>query len=232
MVPQLKGIDVSFLLQTNRLFSNVFFHLTCGVLGNWQGRRVRQEKVVLAAPPRGGKKRTTVRLSLRVLNATLDDGGFYMCVCHQSSHEVNSMDWAEVFVNIHRRDMFNHCQIIRDFLEPNYCCFTDKEDESYLLVSTPFNDGPRDVESGKSATFVVYIDARPDPEVNWYKDNDPEPINTTSKFVVHRSWGKTYLKIRDASTADNGVYRLFATSGKMRKSVNFTLVVEERKWFA
>ncbi len=100
------------------------------------------------------------------------------------------------------------------------------------MVSTPFNDGPRDVESGKSATFVVYIDARPDPEVNWYKDNDPEPINTTSKFVVHRSWGKTYLKIRDASTADNGVYRLFATSGKLRKSVNFTLVVEERKWFA
>ena len=103
----------------------------------------------------------------------------------------------------------------------------DKEDEKYLLVSTPYNDGPRDVQSGKSATFVVYVDARPDPEVNWYKDGDPETINTTSKFVVHRSWGKTYLKIRDATVADSGVYRLVATSGNVRRSVNFTLIVEE-----
>jgi hypothetical protein len=106
---------------------------------------------------------------------------------------------------------------------------TDKEDESFLLVSTPYNDGPRDVEAGETATFVVYVDARPDPAVDWYKDSEAEPITPSSKYVVHRSWGKTYLKIRDATVADNGVYRLVATSGKQRKSVNFTLVVDERK---
>lgn len=95
------------------------------------------------------------------------------------------------------------------------------------MVSTPFNDGPREVESGKTVTFVVYVDARPDPVVNWYRGNELEPINTTSKFVVHRSWGKTYLKIRDTSIADNGIYRLVAFAGNQKKSVNFTLVVEE-----
>ena len=105
----------------------------------------------------------------------------------------------------------------------------DLDEESYLRVTTPYNDGPREVEAGKSATFVVYIDARPDPIVNWYRDGQLEPINTTSKYVVHRSWGKTYLKIRDASIEDNGVYRLVAISGKERRSVNFSLVVEDRK---
>ncbi|XP_032794862.2 uncharacterized protein LOC116931389 isoform X3 [Daphnia magna] len=179
MVPQLQGID---------------------------GKRVKSEKLILAAQPRGGKKRTTVRSSLRVQNATLDDGGFYMCASHQSSQDVNTMDWAEVFVNIHH-----------------------KEDESFLLVSTPYNDGPRDVDAGKTMTFVVYVDARPDPVVDWFKDGQLEPIATSAKYVVHRSWGKTYLKIRDTSIADNGVYRLLATSGQLRKSVNFTLVVDDGK---
>lgn len=103
----------------------------------------------------------------------------------------------------------------------------DKEDESFLLVSTPYNDGPRDVDAGKTMTFVVYVDARPDPVVDWFKDGQLEPIATSAKYVVHRSWGKTYLKIRDTSIADNGVYRLLATSGQLRKSVNFTLVVDD-----
>ena len=107
---------------------------------------------------------------------------------------------------------------------------TDKEDESFLLVSTPYNDGPRDVEAGKTTTFVVYVDARPDPTVEWYKDNQVEPITPSSKYVVHRSCGKTYLKIRETSVADNGVYRLVAISGKQRKSLNFTLVVDERPY--
>nr|CAH0098421.1 unnamed protein product [Daphnia galeata] len=179
MVPQLQGID---------------------------GKRVRSEKVIMTASPRGGKKRTTVRSTLRVLNATFDDGGFYMCASHQSSKDVSTMDWNEVFVNIHH-----------------------KEDESFLLVSTPYNDGPRDVEAGKTTTFVVYVDARPDPTVEWYKDNQVEPITPSSKYVVHRSWGKTYLKIRETSVADNGVYRLVAISGKQRKSLNFTLVVDEQR---
>ena len=67
-----------------------------------QGRRVRSERVTLTAPPRGGKKRLTVRSTLRVLNATLDDAGFYMCASHQSSKEISTMDWNEVFVVIHR----------------------------------------------------------------------------------------------------------------------------------
>ena len=98
------------------------------------------------------------------------------------------------------------------------------------MVSTPYNDGPRDVEAGKTTTFVVYVDARPDPTVEWYKDNQVEPITPSSKYVVHRSWGKTYLKIRETSVADNGVYRLVAISGKQRKSLNFTLVVDERPY--
>lgn len=96
------------------------------------------------------------------------------------------------------------------------------------MISTPYNDGPREIESGKTVTFVVYVDSRPDPIVNWYRDDKlDEPINTTSKYVVHRSWGKTYLKIRDTSVADNGVYRLVAMAGNQRKSLNFTLQVQE-----
>ncbi|XP_046463212.1 hemicentin-1-like isoform X2 [Daphnia pulex] len=216
--------DVLIQMPTRRLVVSSHFQLNCSTtfyqsqnltvelfwmvpqLQGIDGRRVRSEKVVLNATPRGGKKRTTVRSSLRVVNATLDDSGLYMCASHQSSKETSTMEWAEVFVNIHH-----------------------KEDESFLLVSTPYNDGPRDVEAGKTATFVVYVDARPDPAVDWYKDNEAEPIRPSSKYVVHRSWGKTYLKIRDATVADNGVYRLVATSGKQRKSVNFTLVVDEQR---
>lgn len=146
-----------------------------------------------------------------------------MCASHQSSQDVNAMDWAEVFVNIHRKLIL----LIPPMFRIELIFLSDKEDESFLLVSTPYNDGPRDVDTGKTTTFVVYVDARPDPVIDWFKDGQLEPIVTSSKYVVHRSWGKTYLKIRDASIADNGIYRLVATSGKQRKSVNFTLVVDE-----
>lgn len=65
---------------------------------------MRSEQVTVPAPPRGGKKRTTVRRTLRVVNVTLEDAGFYMCVSHQLSQTdgSSSMDWAEVFVDIHR----------------------------------------------------------------------------------------------------------------------------------
>ena len=72
---------------------------------------MRSEKVILTASPRGGKKRTTVRSTLRVLNATFDDGGFYMCASHQSSKDVSTMDWNEVFVNIHR-NIIKHFKLI------------------------------------------------------------------------------------------------------------------------
>lgn len=96
MVPQFRGIDVS--LDDSFIRKIPFLY----ILTDLQGRRVRSDRVILAAPPRGGQKRTTVRLSLRVANATFEDAGFYMCASHQSSHNVNSMDWTEVFINIHR----------------------------------------------------------------------------------------------------------------------------------
>jgi hypothetical protein len=101
MVPQLQGIDVSFSIKFT-IFFFCFNYNTNTIETTHQGRRVRSEKIVLNATPRGGKKRTTVRSSLRVVNATLDDSGLYMCASHQSSKETSTMEWAEVFVNIHR----------------------------------------------------------------------------------------------------------------------------------
>lgn len=106
---------------------------------------------------------------------------------------------------------------------------TDHDNETYLLLTTPYNDGPREVDAGKSATFVVYFDGKPDPTVDWYREADETPIEASSKYVVHRSWGKTYLKVRDATASDNGVYRLVATTPYHRKDVNFTLLVSEGK---
>lgn len=100
------------------------------------------------------------------------------------------------------------------------------EYDTYVIVTTPYNEGRREVESGRTASLVAYFDAKPDPLIEWFKGNSTDPLNTTSKYIVHRSWGKTYLKIRESTVADSGSYKLILTAGNHTKVTNFTLQIK------
>lgn len=95
------------------------------------------------------------------------------------------------------------------------------------MVTTPYNEGRREVEAGRTAALVAYFDAKPDPVIKWFKGNSTETLNTTSKYIVHRSWGKTYLKIRESTVADSGLYRLVISAANHTKVTIFNLQIKQ-----
>ena len=71
------------------------------------------------------------------------------------------------------------------------------------------------LDAGESVSWVIKIDAYPEPEIVWSKDGNEDVIRQQSKFNVKSSRERTELKMDGLELEDTGVYQVHLQSNRI-----------------
>lgn len=95
---------------------------------------------------------------------------------------------------------------------------------SYINLNNTVKNKNYTTTVGTSFTFIVKVDAYPQPvHYEWFHD-ETEIVNDT-KHSVFFSQKEAMFKIPNVNIRDNGIYMLRATNSKLEETLNFTLNV-------
>ena len=81
------------------------------------------------------------------------------------------------------------------------------------------------VQEGDNTEMFLYVTGTPEPEIVWYKDNQPITLYPHRRFNPTREGELCGLEILDARCSDQGGYtcRAYNTAGEVRKSCQLTV---------
>ena len=95
---------------------------------------------------------------------------------------------------------------------------------AYVNLSGPSSTS-LEVNPRELVTWVIDIDAYPDPVIAWSKDGDENIIRQHSKYTVENGRTRTILTITDLELTDTGVYQIKVSAGDVIRTLNYTLRV-------
>ena len=82
-----------------------------------------------------------------------------------------------------------------------------------------------ELNAGESVTWVIEIDAYPEPRITWSKDGNENVIKMQSKYQVESDRKKTVLHIKDLELRDTGIYQVEVVAKDQIRTLNYSLKV-------
>ena len=79
--------------------------------------------------------------------------------------------------------------------------------------------------AGESVTWVIHIDAYPEPVITWSKDGDQDIIKELSKYKLESDPTKTVLQIDHLELEDTGIYQVEVVAKDQIRTLNYSLKV-------
>ncbi|XP_047004974.1 vascular endothelial growth factor receptor 3 isoform X4 [Schistocerca americana] len=163
-----------------------------------ESERITVEKIEIEPPMSPGHHLTTGRRKLKIFNAKLEDTGNYTCKVKDHAKNINS---ETIYLKIFKRN------------------------EAYINLTVNGNKTNMEVVEGQNLKWVISVEAHPQPEFSWYKNDDV--INNSSRMIVStKSNGKqSILEIKRVTIEDRGTYEMRATNENFTKELTLKLIV-------
>ena len=102
-------------------------------------------------------------------------------------------------------------------------------------ISSPYFEEPQqdivyDVGEGDTVAFNLNVHGQPEPEVEWFKDDDK--LSDGGNIRVTKNGKKHELRLRDMTIEDSGIYKCIASNEEGMDERTFKLDVEGKNVLA
>ncbi|XP_049938110.1 vascular endothelial growth factor receptor 1-like isoform X3 [Schistocerca serialis cubense] len=163
-----------------------------------ESERITVEKIEIEPPMSPGHHLTTGRRKLKIFNAKLEDTGIYTCKVKDHAKNTNN---ETIYLKIFKRN------------------------EAYINLTVNGNKTNMEVVEGQNFKWVINVQAHPQPEFSWYKNDDV--INNSSRMIVSTTYNgkQSILEIKQVTIEDRGTYEMRATNENFTKELKLKLIV-------
>ena len=143
--------------------------------------------------------------TLALEEASAQDSGMYKCVACNEAGVITSTASLKVVTKLVPRDISSSEVCAPYFEEP-------QEDIVY------------DVGEGDTVSFILNVHGKPEPEVEWFKDDDK--LTSGGNYRITQNGGKHELRLQNMTIEDSGIYKCIASNQEGVDERTFKLDVE------